>query len=173
MEMMSQQRWGDEQTGVYWHTYYCLQCTVQNNLKSSDQVTRHPWTPSTPHLPFHFSPLNPFQNIYFEQLPGFVLHVEKFRSWQFAGWWRTLTIRCMTFIARDRSSPFMTGRVALYFLLNLHLKSNKKGEKKQSLWIGLRHFCSFHPSQIMSISITPHVKHTQWRRGMSESLLCW
>lgn len=48
---------GDEQTvkkKVYWHTYYCLRCRVQNSLKSSDQVTRRPWTlPPTPPFSKH------------------------------------------------------------------------------------------------------------------------
>lgn len=52
VEVMSQQqrRWANSKKKVYWHTYYCLRCRVQNSLKSSDQVTRQPWT-----LPPQFS----------------------------------------------------------------------------------------------------------------------
>lgn len=113
----------------------------------------------------------PFQNIYFEQLPHFVFRREKFRSWQ------QLRRGDFDYMLRD---TYCTGqelaflwqpaqkreRVCL-FLLNLHLKGNKR-RKKQSSWMGRTDFCSF-PSPITSVSITPRLKRARRRRDTAES----
>lgn len=116
----------------------------------------------------------PFQNIYFEQLPHFVFRREKFRSWQ------QLRRGDFDYMLRD---TYCTGqelaflwqpaqkreRVCL-FLLNLHLKGNKR-RKKQSSWMGRTDFCSF-PSPITSVSITPRLKRARRRRDTAV-FLCW
>lgn len=87
----------DEQTEVYWHTYYCLQCSVQNSLKSCVQVTRQTWRPPPPFKTFILSNC---LTLYF------TLKSSRADSSSLV---ETLTICCMTFIAQDRSSHFMTG----------------------------------------------------------------
>lgn len=151
---------GDEQTEVYWHTYYCLLCTVQNSLKSSDQVTRQPWM------------LPPFQNIYFEQLPHFVLHVEKFRSWQSLGSgdfnYMLHDIYCtgqkLAFCDRQ------CGKQSGSFLLNLHLESNKR--RKNSHCGSVSEMSALSPPRSCLYQL-----HCIWsihnEEGKWQTLLCW
>lgn len=115
---------------VYWHTYYCLQRRVQNSFKRSDQVTRQPWK-----LPL-------FKTFILSNCLPLYFTVKSSRA-DSSLVVETLTICCMTFIVRDRSSHSVTaGAENRAVLLKLHLKSKQRREK-QSLWIGLRDFFPF------------------------------
>jgi len=103
---------------VYWHACYCLQQEVQSSIKSSHQVTRQPQT------------LPNFKTFILSNCLTLYSAMKSSRADRISAV-ETLTIRCVTFIAQDRSSLCVTASAenrASRFCCTCTSKATKEGE---------------------------------------------
>lgn len=170
------QCWGHEWTWLYQKpSSWCLWRTVQNNPESSRQVTPTPPPPppSTQTISKHLFWATATLCASQWKTQGLTVHwlVEDFN-------YTLHNVHC----ARQKLTIFWQRFLSFFFflfLLNLKSSGSEGRGEGQSLRIALRDSDCFRPSPIMSISITLHVKHRQWRRGTAEAgfflllLFCW